>query len=242
MMRRRVAYYGGTFDPVHKGHLAVARRLVELFALEAVVFIPAMIAPHKRAAPPASGWHRVAMLALATQNNERLRISTVELDQPARPFTVETLAGLKAEAKQTDVRPFFVMGADSWSEIRTWREWERVLTMIDHIVVTRPESALSHDHVTENVRARIVDLQGANENRIGEALIKDGETKIFFTDAVMMNISATNVRRRAGEGGKDLDELVPLEVARYIRKYELYVKESKDEFFDAEIERESKRH
>lgn len=219
-MRRRTAYYGGTFDPVHAGHLAVARRLTEMFALDEVVFIPARVAPHKRATPPASAWHRYAMLALATQDEPRFRISTIELDSP-EPFTVETLARLKAEASH-ETRPCFIMGADSWSEIRTWREWERVLTMIDHIIVTRPGYALSAEHVTDTVRERIVDLQGADAETIAGALAEDGETKIFLTDAVMMDVAATTVRRRTGD---DSDELTPREVSDYIRKYKLYGKE-----------------
>ncbi len=217
---RRAAFYGGTFDPVHAGHLAVARRLTQLFALDEIVFIPAMIAPHKRATPPVSAWHRYAMLALATQHDEGFRVSTIELDRPEQPYTAETLARLKAETNHL-TRTFFIMGADSWTEIRTWREWERVLTMINHIVVTRPNYMLSAEHVSDRVRKRIVDVQGATSEQIAEALNEDGETKIFLTDAVMADVAATTVRRRA-ENADEFDELVPHEVLRYIRKYELY--------------------
>src|SRR2546423_1337729 len=121
--RKRIALYGGTFDPVHVGHLSVARKLLKLFALDEVLFIPAHIAPHKRSFAVTPPLHRYAMLALATQSQEALRISSIELDAPERPYTFETLTRLQAEADEA-AQLFFVMGADSWSEIATWREWE----------------------------------------------------------------------------------------------------------------------
>ena len=87
-----MALYGGTFDPVHVGHTALARRLLELFALDEVLFIPAHVAPHKRGREVSPALHRYAMLALATQGEERFRVSTVELDEPESPYTVGTLA------------------------------------------------------------------------------------------------------------------------------------------------------
>ena len=88
-MKRRIGLYGGTFDPVHLAHLEVARRLLELFALDEVLFIPACVAPHKRRTSVTPALHRYAMLALATQDDERLRVSTIELDAPEKPYTVD---------------------------------------------------------------------------------------------------------------------------------------------------------
>jgi len=136
-MKRRVALYGGTFDPVHLGHLQVARRLLELFALDEVLFVPAYVAPHKRKQSVSPAVHRYAMLALATQDDERLRISTIELDAPEQPYTVETLERTRA-ALGDQAQLFFIMGADSWAEIGTWHQWQQVLSASNHVVVTRP--------------------------------------------------------------------------------------------------------
>ena len=125
MQPRRAAIYGGTFDPVHNGHLKVARRVQKLFGLDEVIFVPACVPPHKRGAGISSAFHRFAMLAIATENDERLRVSTVELEQPDRPYAVETVARME-ERLGSDYRLFFLMGADSWSEITTWREWQPV--------------------------------------------------------------------------------------------------------------------
>lgn len=238
---RRVALYGGSFDPVHEGHLSVARKLSELFALDEVLFIPAHVAPHKRGRRVTAALHRHAMLALATQREPRFSVSSVELDAPERPYTVETLARFIDE-RGRESRLFFVMGADSWAEIRTWREWERVLALTDHIVVTRPGYELSTEHVTDDVRARIVDVRGADSARVGRELGGEG-AKIFLSDAVEMDISATGIRKLLGESGAGakLEGLVSEAVADYIRKYDLYRGVHERELTDDGDEEEGRR-
>ena len=220
---RRIALYGGSFDPVHLGHTAVARSLSELFALDEVLFIPAHVAPHKRGRRVTPALDRHAMLALATHDEPRFLISTVELDAPERPYTVETLAHFCEAAGRDGSRLFFVMGADSWEEITTWRGWERVLGMASTIVVTRPGHGLETEHVTPSVRERIVDLRGADAGEAAAA-VDAGGVKIFFTDAADVDISSTAIRR--GAAGTDatrvLNDWVAPEVASYIRKYGLY--------------------
>ena len=195
--RKRIALYGGTFDPVHSGHLEIARKVSELFEIEKVLFIPAQVAPHKVGRPVTEPIHRYAMLALATQNDPRLSISTFELESPDRRYTVDTVEHFQTKlAGSTEL--FFIMGADSWSEITTWREWERLLKIINHIVVTRPGHEVDQS-------------------------LQEPDARVFFTDAVMKDISATSIRRLAAEGRvTELIQLVPEPVAEYIRKYELY--------------------
>ncbi|MFL6210471.1 MAG: nicotinate-nucleotide adenylyltransferase [Pyrinomonadaceae bacterium] len=225
MKQRRVGLYGGTFDPVHAGHIAVARALLESFAFAEVLFIPAYVAPHKRtgARRPASPLHRYAMLTLATAAEPRMRISTVELDAPHRPYTVETLARLRTEFGQT-ARLFFVMGADSWADITAWREWARLLTLTDHVVMARPGYELQTAHVTDEIRRRIVDLRGRMTTEIAGALAATDEAHIYFTDAVFADISATAIRQatRASEVEDGARLPVPAAVAEYIRKYGVY--------------------
>ena len=194
---KRIALYGGTFDPVHLGHLEVARRVSELFEIEKVIFIPAQIAPHKVGRPVTEPIHRYAMLALATQDDPGLIISTFELDAPDRRYTVDTVAEFQRRLGDA-TELFFIMGADSWSEITTWRDWERLLKMTNHIVVTRPGYEVAPP-----------------PEGLGE--------RILFTDVVMKDISATTIRRLASEGRhEELEKLVPQSVANYIRKYGIY--------------------
>lgn len=218
--QKRIALYGGTFDPVHRGHLAVARTISQLFEIDELLFVPAWMAPHKRTRDVTPALHRYAMLVLATQQDARLRISRFELESPDRGYTVETLAHFESELG-ADAELFFVMGADSWSEIRTWREWERLLMMANHIVVTRPGYELDLEGMRGEVLERIVDTRNGRA-AAGREASATGK-RIFFTDAVQLEISATEIRLAAGR--KDFDrlvELVPKSVADYITKYELY--------------------
>jgi len=218
--RKRIAIYGGTFDPVHLGHIEIAKRVSELFEFDELLFVPAQLAPHKLTRPVTPAIHRYAMLVLATQDDPRLRVSTFELEAPDRRYTVDTLAHFKSEfGESADL--FFVMGADSWFEITTWREWERLLKLVNHIVVTRPGYDINLDLVNSSVRERIVDLRGSKQipRVVNEAAVE----KIFITDAVMLENSATEIRRAVREDDWNLlTRLVPLPVADYIRKYELY--------------------
>ena len=235
--RRRVALYGGTFDPVHAGHMGVARGLSKLFALDEVLFIPAYVAPHKRDRRVSPAHDRYAMLALATQGEGRFRVSAVELSAPERPYTVETLSSFRERAGE-GARLFFVMGADSWEEITTWREWERVLTLSDTIVVTRPGYELPTAHVTEEVRGRVVDVRGRAGEEVGVELEKSGGPRVFLSDASNVEASATEVRAAVerGESGR-LDALVAPAVAEYIKKYGLYRGADGTEFSDAGIKK-----
>jgi len=218
--RKRIAIYGGTFDPVHVGHLEIARRVSQLFAIDEFLFVPALAAPHKPDREVSSPLHRYAMLALATQTDPKLLVSTFEMDKPARQYTVDTLNHFRSES-EASADLFFVLGADSWAEITTWREWVRLLTMANLIVVTRPGVEVSAAHVGTDIAGRVVDLRGKTSD--GPAKIESDHRRIFVTDAVLLDVSATQVRQAARENRfEDLDKLVPLAVADYIRKYRLY--------------------
>lgn len=218
--RKRIAIYGGTFDPVHSGHLEIARRITQLFAIDEFMFVPARVAPHKLDCDVSSALHRYAMLALATQEEPRLYVSRFELDGPQRRYTVDTLFHFRSELGEL-ANLFFVMGADSWLEITTWREWERLMTLANLIVVTRPGSEFSTGNVG-TVAANVVDVRGLNQESVAN-MVEPGRPRIFATDAVMIDISATEVRNAARESvGHELTKLVPPAVADYIRKYRLY--------------------
>ncbi|MEO6050610.1 MAG: nicotinate-nucleotide adenylyltransferase [Pyrinomonadaceae bacterium] len=217
---RRVAVYGGSFDPVHQGHIAIAHALFRQFELDEFVFIPAFHAPHKVRLKPTSAYDRYAMLCLATKSEHKIAISKLEIEMPERPYSVETLARLNAEWPGDDI--FFVMGADSWMDITTWREWEKVLSLSNHIVVTRPGVEIGFEHVTDEIRSRIVDLRGRSEPVAVATRFRGYKPSIVFTDSVNLNISATDIRRKIRGGDVSWREDVPAEVANYVEKYQIY--------------------
>ncbi|HEY8561016.1 MAG TPA: nicotinate-nucleotide adenylyltransferase [Pyrinomonadaceae bacterium] len=225
---KRIAFYGGSFDPPHNGHLTIAQRLLEVFGLDEFVFIPAFHAPHKKDKKPTSAFHRFAMLAVATNDEARIKVSKMELELPERPYSVETLTRLKSEL--TDAEIFFVMGADSWADITTWREWEKVLTLVNIIVVTRPDYEIGFDHVTDEIRARIIDLRNSGQSSVVSGQLESNfdrrsptADRIYITDAVQIDVSATEIRQRIKEKADAWKTDVPPAVAKYIEKYRLYI-------------------
>lgn len=227
---KRIAFYGGSFDPPHNGHLTIAEKLTEVFELDEFVFIPAFHAPHKKDKKPTAALHRFAMLCLATANEDKIKVSKIELDAPERPFTFETQLKLKDALPGAEI--FFVIGADSWNEIDTWREWQRVLTLTNIIIVTRPNYEIVFSHVTDEICQRIVDLRKAencplmntDENglKIKDRRPQTENQKIYITDAVNIDVSATEIRRRIRASEMDWLKDVPQEVAKYIEKYDIY--------------------
>lgn len=214
---KRIAFYGGSFDPVHCGHLIIGRELLKHFELDEFHYVPAFRAPHKRRNVPTSPYHRYTMLCLATAGDPRLKVSLLEIEMPDMPFTHETLTRLNAQ--MPDARIFFVMGADSWQDITTWREWESVLNLSNHIVVTRPGVEIGFSHVTDDVRSRIVDLRSLPAGKVPKGSSDDA---IYITDVVNLNISATEIRSKVRSGDIAWREDVPAEVAKYIEKYQIY--------------------
>lgn len=215
--RHRIAFFGGSFDPPHRGHFAIARALIDLFQLDGFVFIPAFHAPHKPDLPPTPAIHRYAMLAIATNDEPKMMVSTIEIDEPERPYTFQTLKRLKENF--STARIYFVMGADSFRDITTWRNWEEVLSEVDHIVVTRPGIPISFEHIPEYLCERVVDLRSGAGNR---QLVDRAERSIFLTDAVSVDASATEMRTAIGNKVLQWRRETSEEVAKYIEKYELY--------------------
>ena len=222
-MAECIGVYGGTFDPPHLGHLAIAERLVDAFALDRLLMVPAATPPHKRGQTISSPFHRLAMLALATAESPRLYVSPVEVEPGATPYTVDTLRRLQQGLP--DARLFFVMGADSFRDVSYWHQYEELLTRYSTIVAMRPgfpgEKATSWREMAGNLpiwfQKLVVDLRG--ERRPTTQQME--RPSIYLTDYVSVDVSATNIRLAVAEG-RSLRDLVPPPVATYIEKYQLY--------------------
>ncbi len=233
-MRRRIGIYGGTFDPFHYGHLQVAGAALNAFVLDRMLFVPAYAPPHKRKRTISSPFHRMSMLALATADSPRMFVSTIELEAPSRPYTIETLGRLQNELHPA--RLFFIMGADSFMDVTSWHEYEGILSGYDVIVATRPgyvgsdgsENVGSDGSENKDVTAvrlapelktRLTDLRGGRYP--SEEDLKS--PRIYLTDYVAVDVSATDVREAIADG-RSIEGLVPPPVAAYIEKYRLYRK------------------
>ncbi|MFN0112742.1 MAG: nicotinate-nucleotide adenylyltransferase [Blastocatellia bacterium] len=219
-MRQRIAVYGGTFDPIHNGHLRVAEAILSAFTMDRLLFVPAFVPPHKRSQEISSPFHRLAMLALATNDEPRMLVSPIELEAPQRPYTIETLGRLAAEFENAQL--FFVMGADSFRDVITWREHERLLAEYDVIVATRPGYQSDERiaaHLAPKAQAACIDLRGGR----APALENFASPHVYLTDYIAMDVSATEIRQ-AVQLNQSIKHFVSPSVAAYIEKYQLYRK------------------
>ena len=187
----------GTFDPMHNGHVEVVRAIVRDFGLDQLLIVPAHRPPHKGSRAIAADHHRFTMAVLASLDEPRVLVSTIELEAPDRPYTFETVERLRSELG-TGTSLFFVMGADSFEEINTWREPARLLSCASLIVVTRPGHDVGSSHLDERFRSTIVDLRGREgELQPGDDL---NEHHIYLTGAVNTGVSSTEIRQRVRDG------------------------------------------
>jgi len=137
-LRQRIGIYGGTFDPIHNGHLKVAEAILKAFAMDLLLFVPAYVPPHKRRVEISSPYHRLAMLVLATARSRKMLVSSIELEAPSRPYTIDTLRQLQAHYENALL--FFVMGTDSFKDVTSWRDYAVILSEYNCIVAVRPSS------------------------------------------------------------------------------------------------------
>jgi nicotinate-nucleotide adenylyltransferase len=214
---KRIGAYGGTFDPIHNAHLEIARLVTRGFNLDRMLLIPAYVPPHKQASSVSSAYHRFAMAVLATLDDPRISVSTIELEAPERPYTFETVEHLREEMGPQNAL-YFVMGADSFEEMGEWRSPERILDAANLVVISRPGHEVSPGGFAG--AAKVLDRRGISGPTIGESLEAVHGT-IYLTDLVGDDVSSTEVRRRARDG-ESIEPLVPARVADYVRRYELY--------------------
>ena len=197
---RNIGVIGGTFDPIHLGHLVIAERAREQFELDCVLFIPAAQPPHKLAAQVSAAEHRYLMTVLALQSHPCFFASDIELRRSGPSYTVDTLQQLKQQYG-TDCELFFISGADAIRDLPTWREPQRLLELCQFIAASRP-----------GCRALDEAIAG-----FGEA----GRRRIHTLAMPELDIAATDLRERI-KHGRSIRYLVPDAVMQYIEKEGLY--------------------
>ena len=210
----KIGLFGGTFDPVHWGHLRSAEEGREAFRLDRVLFIPASIQPLKKSgAAPASD--RLAMARLATRGNPAFAVSDVELRRPGKSFSIDTLGHFAARRKGD--RLYFILGMDAFRHIGAWKDFKEIFPLAHLIVTSRPGSRESLRPADLPVAARKSFCYDRKKN----AHRHESGTLLYFFKLTDIAISASEIRARA-RAGKSIRYLVPPEVERYIRRRGLY--------------------
>jgi nicotinate-nucleotide adenylyltransferase len=210
----RVGILGGTFDPIHLGHIETARAAHRELGLDRVVLVPSRLPPHRPGEPMASAFHRFAMAALCASECEWLSVSDDELQAPGPSYTARTLE----QVRHSGIRPsqiFFITGADAFAEIGTWHRYPEVLDLANFAVVSRPGIRVDTlpQHLPE-LQRRFVRVQSDTK--------PDGdEPRIYLIDAKTPDISSTEIRSKLATGASIAGLLCP-DVERHILRHHLY--------------------
>ncbi len=207
-MKKRLGIFGGTFNPIHLGHLIVARETMENLKLDKIIFILSNIPPHKNSNEIASSKDRLTMLELAIKGYKNFTYSTIELERDGKSYTVETLKELHEKFNDTDL--FFIIGADNLKDIKHWKDPKGILDLSNIIVLGRP----NYEKYFENPQKYFPFISEDEFNK-----------KVKIINVSKIAISSTDIRQRIHENRK-INYLVPEKVNAYILKNKLYPKES----------------
>lgn len=230
-----IGVFGGTFDPIHLGHLALAHAARERFHLGRVYFVPANVPPHKQRHPLSPYFHRYAMVALATIAEKAFIPALLEAPVssgtaatprsgiiPAAPnYSIDTVRALKRSLRKSD-RLFFLVGIDAFQDIANWHEAEALFAECEFIVASRPGYSLADvaNALPETLRPKPSVTKPFNKQPARGQLVLPGVT-VHLLENVHNNISASAIRQAAA-AGRSLARFVTPEVGEYIRKMELY--------------------
>ena len=209
----RIGILGGTLDPIHLGHVEVARAARRALDLDQVVVMPARVPPHRHDQPAASAFHRFAMAALCAADHDWMTVSDDELRAPAPSFTAETLERWHAAGLQPS-QIFFITGADAFAEIETWHRYPAVLDLAHFAVVSRPGVSVA------SLGSR---LPALGSRFVTAGNVNDGSetTAVFLIETATPDISSTDLRRRLATGGT-VSGLVCPAVEQHIARHHLY--------------------
>lgn len=212
MLMKATGLFGGTFDPVHVGHIELARLALEHFSLSEVIFIPAASPPHKSRKHLTAFHHRVAMLALAINGDSRLSISEVEKHLPPPTYTIDTLSYLLKQSPE-ETAYYFIIGLDAFLDIHTWKDYEKVISKVHFIVAARP------GYTVVDLQECIASLN--YERRGGYWYNGSSGRKIYYLDVESADISSTDIRKTAGTSRMPKNAVAPA-VYEYIKHHKLY--------------------
>lgn len=229
-----VGLFGGSFDPIHRGHMALAQAAAEHYSLGRVLFVPANLPPHKQKQPITAFVHRYAMVALATQEEKSFFPSVLEAPPESRPtgpakapaavlpnYTLDTVRRLKQSLKKAD-RLFLLIGIDAFRDIAKWHEAKALLAECEFVVASRPGFSLRDvaESLPDGLRPPAAVIKPFQKQAAIGDLVLPGVT-LRLLEGVQQNVSATMIREAAAQS-KPLGKWLDPKVAEYVRKMGLY--------------------
>jgi nicotinate-nucleotide adenylyltransferase len=208
---------GGTFDPIHNGHVAAAIAAQTALKLDTVTLIPSLIPPHRQDPVGAASEERYEMAKLAAHGRPGWTASRIELDREGPSYTYDTLVTLRDAMSESAAQIFFIIGADAFAEIATWSRYPAVLDLANFVVVSRPGITL--DSLRERVPSAFRRHPPCSPSDLGA--LDSEDCRVILVEAHTPDVSSTEIRRRV-RAGESVSGLVPNAVAEYIRTHHLY--------------------
>lgn len=200
----KIAIMGGTFDPIHIGHLILAERVRDSKKLDQVIFIPTGVNPLKKDKNISSSVHRLEMLRLAIESNPYFSISTIEIERGGLSYTIDTLRALRVKYKDDDL--YFIIGSDIIFQLEKWKDFKELFKLCKFILVDRPGN--EYKEIDEKIQELNINYQLSFER----------------VTLPLMDISSSDIRNRV-KSKKSIKYLVPTNVEDYIKKHKLYLEE-----------------
>ena len=224
---KKIGLIGGTFDPVHNGHLHLALQAQKLFELQKVIFIPAYRSPHKLDLKPVSCEHRLTMLSLALENQPSFYLDKLEINKNKVSYTIETLKDLNSLHPDWEI--FLILGADAFKEIDTWKQSSKLLDFCSILVGTRPGAELN---LTASIQRKFSldepKRQACHSSLKTELIVfkkHKKNTQVILFEISPLDISSNDIRQRIFNK-EEIKNLLPLSVDNYIMENRLYLNDS----------------
>ena len=208
----RLGIFGGTFNPIHLGHLRVAEEVRMTLGLEKIIFIPSYVPPHKDLADNVPGDKRLEIVRIGISGNPHFELSSFEVDSRGNSYSIRTIEHIRRTYNTT---PYFILGQDAFNDILAWFEKDRLFKLTHFAVMSRP-------HAKRPLLEEVIGEYAAHYHATEEGYINDAGKQIVFVDVTPLDISSSTIRTMC-KTGKSIRYLVPKEVEEYIREERIYV-------------------
>ena len=215
-----VGVLGGTFDPIHKGHLGIAAQAMETFGLESILLVPAGDPWLKSRQDISGSIHRVAMAALVAAEDPRLVVSEIEINRPGPSYTSDTLEELH-KMYGSDLNPYLILGLDAFNDIPLWHNPKRIFELANVIVLSRP--GVKAQSLGEDLGKNSMVTPYSSLSKLQKGTLPVRYGGVNFLDSANFDISATEIRQRVAKGCT-IEGWVPDCVKQYIKQHQLYQK------------------
>ncbi len=218
-MAQRIGIIGGTFNPIHYGHLAAAEEVRDRLKLGRVLFVPSFLPPHKHEEDMPTATQRLEMVRLAVTGNSGFEVSDIEVERGGKSYTIDTIDAFIS--KYPGANLFFITGLDSFLDIQTWKDWKRLLARCSFVVLSRPGYSFSELVKIDFLKGALRDLSALDSKEKEQVEIAQGGLPVYLERISLYDISSTDIRARVHQS-RSIKYHLPDAVEHYIIEKKLY--------------------